>query len=123
MTIGWRAGALRLALVVCTVSGAACARQAPAGERAAPVDAGQLFARACSKCHSADGTGGLPMATNGPRPVNLHDPAWQASRTDAEILSAIRDGRGAMPPFADVLKPEEIAALGAHVRSFNSATR
>jgi mono/diheme cytochrome c family protein len=63
------------------------------------------------------------MAANGPRPVNFHDPAWQASRTDAEVASAIRDGRGAMPPFADVLKPDEIAALAVYVRSLNSGTR
>jgi mono/diheme cytochrome c family protein len=63
------------------------------------------------------------MAANGPRPVNLHDPAWQASRTDGEIIAAIRDGRGAMPPFADVLKSDEIAVLAGYVRSLNSGTR
>jgi len=30
------------------------------------------------------------MAANGPRPINLRDSAWQASRSDAEILAAIR---------------------------------
>jgi mono/diheme cytochrome c family protein len=63
------------------------------------------------------------MAVNGPRPVNLHDPAWQASRTDAELVAAIRDGRGAMPPFSDVLKPDEITALATYVRSLNSGSR
>lgn len=117
-------GALRLAVVVCTAATGACAGAAPAAQqRAGALDAPQLFARACGKCHSVDGTGGLPMAANGPRPVNFHDPAWQASRTDAEVAAAIRDGRGAMPPFADVLKPDEIAALAVHIRSLNSGTR
>ena len=117
-------GAVCLALVVCTVLMAGCARQAPAAEQGAVrPDAQQLFARACSKCHATDGTGGLPMAANGPRPVNLHDAAWQASRSDAEIVAAIRDGRGAMPPFADVLKADEIATLAAYVRSLNSGIR
>jgi len=116
-------GALRLGIVVCTLGAVGCAGAAPAAEQDAKPDARQLFARACSKCHSADGTGGLPMAANGPRPINFHDPAWQASRTDAEILAGIRDGRGAMPPFRDVLKPDEINALAAHVRSLNSGTR
>jgi mono/diheme cytochrome c family protein len=117
-------GVLRLALFVCTVATGACAGSAPAAQQSAHApDARQLFARACSKCHSADGTGGLPMAANGPRPINFHDPAWQASRSDAELVAAIRDGRGAMPPFADVLKPDEIAALASHIRALNPGTR
>ncbi len=112
-------GALRLGVLVCTLtSGAACATQAPAGQSVSAPDAPQLFARACAKCHSTEGTGGLPMAANAPRPINFHDAAWQASRSDAEIIAAIRDGRGAMPPFNDVLRPQEIATLARHVRSF-----
>lgn len=117
-------GALRLMLIVCTVASAACARPSPAGEQAVSrPDGPQMFARACSKCHASDGTGGLPMALNGPRPINFHDSVWQAARTDAEIVAAIRDGRGAMPPFGDVLKSDEIAALAVYVRSLNSETR
>lgn len=63
------------------------------------------------------------MVANGPRPVNLRDPAWQASRTDAELVAAIRDGRGAMPPFSDLLTRDQITALAAYVRSLNSGTR
>jgi mono/diheme cytochrome c family protein len=110
--------------VVCTLMTVACGGSAPAAQqKAGETDARQLFARACGKCHSIDGTGGLPMAANGPRPINFHEPAWQASRTDAEILAAIRDGRGAMPGFAGVLTPEEIGALTAYVRRFKSGTR
>lgn len=57
------------------------------------------------------------MAANGPRPADLRDPAWQRARTDAEVGSAIRDGRGAMPPFADVLTPGQVTALVEYVRS------
>jgi mono/diheme cytochrome c family protein len=57
------------------------------------------------------------MAANGPKPTDLGDGAWQASRTDAEITAAIRDGRGAMPPFKDVLDTDQIAALTRYVRS------
>jgi mono/diheme cytochrome c family protein len=63
------------------------------------------------------------MADHGPRPINLHDAAWQASRTDAEILAAIRDGRGAMPGFAGVLQSEEIRALATYIRTFKPETR
>ena len=101
-----------LAFVLC--AGAACSR--PAAERT-PVDASALFAQACAKCHAADGTGGLPMAVNGPRPTDLTTAEWQRSRSDVEIVSAIRNGRGAMPPFQDVLSSQQVDALGAYVRT------
>ena len=104
-----------LALVLCA-GGAACSRPSPAAERP-PVDASALFAQACAKCHAADGTGGLPMAVNGPRPTDFTTAEWQRSRSDAEVVHAIRSGRGAMPPFQDVLTPPQIDALGAYVRT------
>lgn len=99
---------------------AGCARSAPASQDASVVDAPRLFAQACAKCHAAGGSGGLAMATNGPRPIDLRDPEWQRNRTDSEIAAAIRDGRGAMPPFHDVLAPEQIAALARHVRTLRT---
>ena len=95
---------------------AACSRSAPAAERSAP-DGRALFAQACAKCHDADGTGGLPTVANGPRPVDLTAADWQRTRTDEELIFTIRNGRGAMPPFADVLTGDQIVALAAHVRS------
>lgn len=103
-------------LLVMCAGAAACSRSAPAAERA-PIDASALFAQACAKCHAADGTGGLPTVVNGPRPVDLTATEWQRARTDAELLAAIRNGRGAMPPFQDVLSSEQITALASHVRS------
>jgi mono/diheme cytochrome c family protein len=104
-----------VALTLCA-SAAACARSAPAAERIA-IDGRALFAQACAKCHAADGSGGLPMAANGPRPVNLTAAEWQRSRSDDEIVATLRDGRGAMPPFKDVISAEQIAALAAYVRT------
>lgn len=102
-------------LVATAVAG--CSRP-PAAAAHAPVDAAGLFAQACSRCHAADGTGGLPMVEGGPRPSDLTSPDWQRSRTDLEIVAAIRSGRGAMPPFEDVLTAAQIEALGQYVRSF-----
>ncbi len=56
------------------------------------------------------------MAVNGPRPADLTTVEWQRSRTDAEVIGAIRNGRGAMPPFQDVLSSQQIDALAAYVR-------
>jgi mono/diheme cytochrome c family protein len=102
------------ALAACAGTGACSS--APAAERP-PADPPALYAQACAKCHAGDGTGGLPMAVNGPRPIDLTAAEWQQSRSDAEIVAAIRTGRGAMPPFLDVLKADEIDALGRYVRS------
>ena len=107
--------ALFAALVACVLSSVACSRT-PAAGRAA-VDGKALFAQACAKCHGTDGTGGLPTVANGPKPVDLTSDAWQESRSDGELISAIRDGRGAMPPFADVLTAEQVHALAAHLRT------
>ena len=104
-----------LAIVLCA-SGAACSRPSPAAERP-PVDASALYSQACAKCHATDGTGGLPMAVNGPRPTDFTNAEWQRSRSDEEVVQAIRHGRGAMPPFHDVLTSPQIDALGTYVRT------
>lgn len=110
--------ALACALALAGAAAAGCAQSAPASQQATAVDAPQLFAQACARCHAADGSGGLPMAVNGPRPIDLRDAAWQRSRSDDEIVAAIRDGRGAMPPFNGVLTPEQVTALARLVRRF-----
>jgi mono/diheme cytochrome c family protein len=104
-----------IALTACTAA-AGCSRSAPAAEPAA-VDASALFAQACAKCHGAEGSGGLAMVANGPRPIDLTSPEWQRGRSDQELVAAIRTGRGAMPPFADVLTAQQIDALGSYVRT------
>ena len=102
-------------LLVCS-GFVACSRPAPAGERVV-VDGSALFAQACAKCHGTDGKGGLPSVPNGPRPVDLTAVEWQRTRSDAELITAIRNGRGAMPPFGDVLSEPQVSALAAHVRA------
>jgi mono/diheme cytochrome c family protein len=106
--------ALAAALIVNTAF-AACSRDGRSPEQAT-VDGAALYAQACAKCHAADGTGGLPTVPNGPRPVDLTADEWQRSRSDAEVTAAIRNGRGAMPPFENVLTDEQITGLTAHVR-------
>ena len=107
---------LRLALVASLpVLTLACA----GGQQASAIDGAALFSQACAKCHGADGSGGLPTVANGPKPIDLRDTGWQKQRSDAEIATAIREGRGAMPPFAEVLSAAQIDALRQHVRSLN----
>ena len=103
------------AALVVNIAIAACSGDARSSE-AAPIDGAALFAQACAKCHAGDGTGGLPTVPGGPRPVDLTADEWQRSRSDADVTAAIRNGRGAMPPFADVLTHDQITSLTAHVR-------
>jgi mono/diheme cytochrome c family protein len=107
--------AVRIVLLLVFTTGlAACSRSEPP---AAPIDARALFGQACAKCHAEDGSGGLPTVPNGPRPVDLTAADWQRSRSDADVAAAIKTGRGAMPPFADVLTADQISALASYVRT------
>jgi mono/diheme cytochrome c family protein len=113
-------GALLALLAVAGLLAGACVQSAPASQDPKRIDAPRLFEQACAKCHSPDGSGGLPTVANGPRPIDLRDPEWQRSRTDAEIAAAIHDGRGAMPPFSDVLTPVQIAEIVGHLRTLKA---
>jgi cytochrome c6 len=111
-----RWGRLAPACVLALCTGVACSRFAPAADRA-KNDPPALFAQACAKCHATDGSGGLPTVVDGPRPTDLTAQEWQRARSDAEVIAAIRTGRGAMPPFEGVLTTEQIDALGAYIRT------
>lgn len=107
--------------VVLTIAAAAgCARSSRASDGAPGDDTQALFDRACAKCHGADGSGGLPTVANGPKPIDLRDAAWQQSRSDEEVARAIREGRGAMPPFGDVLTADQVSQLARHVRQLHA---
>ncbi len=110
---------MRLGVVVCAWAMAgACTPRVPAAESASrTISPKQTFERACAKCHGMNGGGGLPMIAGGPAPRDFRDAVWQASRSDNEVLAAIRDGRGAMPPFRDVLTAEEQQAALEYVRA------
>lgn len=77
---------------------------------------GALFAANCSVCHRADG-GGLI----GP---NLADDYWIHGGTPIEVHGSINDGVLAkgMPPWGKVLRPADVNALTAYVRSLQGTT-
>lgn len=80
---------------------------------ASNIDAAALYAsNKCATCHGADGKGKLKGARD------FTDPAWQKKESDAELASAIKNGKKPMPPYGDKLKEDEIKALVAYVRSF-----
>lgn len=69
----------------------------------------QLFIDTCARCHGPDASGGV-------------GPALKASLlTDAELVSVISNGRGAMPGFSALLNAGDIDALVGYVDATRAA--
>jgi mono/diheme cytochrome c family protein len=83
------------------------------------AEARHLYLALCAKCHGADGRGGVPAAEGLPAPSNFTDPAFQASRTDDQLVQAIKKGKGPMPPFGALFDDTQMANLVLYVRSFD----
>ena len=77
----------------------------------------------CVTCHGRDGKGlGDIEGLRGKLPRNFTDQAWQAARTDGELLWILKHGSPgtAMAPFIPlVLTEEEAWHVLLYVRSFN----
>jgi cytochrome c oxidase cbb3-type subunit 3 len=88
-----------------------------AGVKEPPVlDMGAArFARSCAACHGAQAQGLI-----GP---NLTDDRWIHGGSVEQIFQSIAKGWPAkgMPPWGRVVRPEELSALVAHVRSLQGS--
>ena len=100
-------------------------RQGPPPRQSAPKASGtpaahELFRQHCIKCHGSDGTGS-------PARDRLHEipdftkSAWQARRSDAQLLASILDGKDEMPSWRDKISQEQARSLVAYVRAFAPA--
>ncbi len=88
-------------------------REAGAGPSAAESPAADLFRQNCAQCHGVDGRGGQGRGT-----PNFTSASMQASFSDSQISSVIRNGKGGMPAWSGKLSDSQIAALSSYVRSF-----
>ena len=78
-----------------------------------------VFQRRCVSCHGVAGRGDA-MGDGLPRPPDFAAPDWQSSRSDAQLMISIREGKGsAMPAFGDKLGDAQVRELIAYVRSFS----
>lgn len=108
--------------VLCLWLVVACSSGEPARHSDDVAVGDETFANICAKCHGERGTGGLAMAPDGTKPRDFTDPAWQASRTDAQIEQIVREGKLPMPPFEAVLTTDQIRAVVAKVRRLRKDT-
>jgi cytochrome c oxidase cbb3-type subunit 3 len=67
----------------------------------------------CAKCHGKDGKGIESL-----QPPDFTDSKWQADNTDKMISDGIRNGKGVMPGFKDVLNTPQTTAMVKYVRAF-----
>jgi mono/diheme cytochrome c family protein len=106
----------RRALVLLAAALALAVAAAPAAQAAGP-DGKALYEAKCALCHGKDGV--PPPAFAQKKVPDMSASAWQKSRTDAQLKKVIGDGvQGTMMRgFSSTLKPEEIAAVVAHIRT------
>src|SRR5262249_4509296 len=71
------------------------------------------------RCHGIDGRGVWDI----PDVPDFTDPRWQMSRSDAQIVNILMEGRGAvMPMFRGTLTLEEACGMAHYLRSFVPGT-
>jgi len=74
-----------------------------------------LYKQKCAACHGADGKGETP--TGKAMKVRSFGDPEVAKMSDDELAGAIEKGKGKMPAYGKSLKPDEIKAMVAYVRS------
>ena len=130
--------AQRLLLAIVIAAAAACSRsatqQAPARDAATTpqqpppgyeVRLGHdLFVHYCATCHGDAGAGdGFNAYNLDPHPRDLSDPAYQKTKTDADLADTIRRGGAGvglsslMPPWGRTLSERQVAEVVRFVRS------
>ena len=74
------------------------------------------FRQHCVKCHGDD-FAGAPWREQGKEIPDFTKSSWQKSRSDAQLLHSIRDGKGShMPSFDDRLSEERARGLVRLIR-------
>jgi len=81
-------------------------------------EGGRLFQRFCARCHGPDGSG-TGQRENLPRLPDFTRRAWQAGRSDPQLVVSVLDGKGVgMPSFRAKVLREQARDLVAFIRTF-----
>jgi len=82
----------------------ACANKESADHSNAAAVGANVYKQYCLLCHGVDGKLGL----NGAKDLTV------SKLTEAERIVQVTEGKNAMTPFKNILKPEEIKAVVAY---------
>ena len=106
-------------LLLCGLAGSVAAEQSK-GAAVPRAKAVELYNANCAVCHGPDGKGTLVVQGSA-----FVGRAWKHGTTPKEIVTTITNGVPStlMLPFKDKLKPEEITALAALVRSYDKTLK
>jgi len=80
----------------------------------------KIYKLRCTPCHGPQGKGDGPLGKSlNPKPRDHTDAAYMHSRTDAELIGVITNGKGAMPAWGKtgVLSAKDILDALAYVRT------
>ena len=75
------------------------------------------YRQKCAACHGPDGKAQTPAAKS--LGVRSFAGPEVAKMSDADLTGAIDKGKGKMPSYGKSMKPEEIKAMVAYVRSLS----
>jgi cytochrome c6 len=74
-----------------------------------------LYKQKCAACHGADGKGDTP-AGKSTKVKSFGDPEI-GKQSDEELAGVIDKGKNKMPAYGKSLKPDEIKAMVAYIRT------
>ena len=82
------------------------------------TDPGVLFKSKCAMCHGPDGTGQTPMGEK--LGIKSYKSSDIQKQSDADIKSAITNGKGKMPAYGKSLTPDQVGALVRYIRELGT---
>jgi cytochrome c oxidase cbb3-type subunit 3 len=78
----------------------------------------QIYMEKCTLCHGQTGHGDGPgAAALDPKPRNHTDGSYMNSRTNAQLIEVIKNGKGQMPAWGSQLTDEQVHHVLAYVRT------
>jgi cytochrome c6 len=95
---------MSVAVALAIAAGSACAADVQRG--------GALYTTHCAVCHGANGSPVMPGTPNFRRMESL-------MRPDLQLVTAIRNGKGAMPAYFGILREREMLDVVAYLRTLN----